>query len=98
MISVEFRASPALHERDNPPAQEPELELTLGPFGWVQLTYNFLRTSPDGDTIAAWNAEAGLWEADIESVPIEGSEPWHSVQPKADARVFSDIVISEVKG
>ena len=34
---------------------------TLGPFEWVQQTYQDLRVSPDGETLAQWVGNAGEW-------------------------------------
>ncbi len=41
--------------------QEDRVGEELGPFPFVQLTYNELRFGPDGETLAVYDREADVW-------------------------------------
>lgn len=45
---------------------------TLGPYTWVQITYEHLRVSPDGDIVASFNPDLDDWF--LENDPT--GEPW----------------------
>lgn len=47
---------------------------------WFQLTYNVLRSAPDGETLAGYDAAL---------------DAWHLIGSNEDKTLFSDIVIFE---
>lgn len=51
----------------------------LGPYEWVQLTYNDLRISPDGDIIAWCNYSGGLWKVLDEVLPEGKPDTWSDI-------------------
>ena len=68
----------------------------LGPFAWLQVTYDELRMAPEGDTLAVLNEHG--WHLRVKREPIGGG--WVSVTPDESAPAWSDFVISaaEEKG
>lgn len=67
--------------------------MTLGPFpDYVELTYEYLRVGPDGDHIAAFDTERGVWVVGVTSeqhgivTEMKGHDP--------DGTIWSDIVIT----
>lgn len=68
--------------------------LTLGPFDYVQLTYDTIRISPEGDHLATFN---GDWEI-LQPAPDKREPGWYPITaPKEYARyageAYSDVII-----
>jgi hypothetical protein len=92
-IKLTFSVSPALTEVEEPDvdlSKQPE-EITLGPFEFVQLTYEGLRVGPNGEHIAF--LKDGLWHLGVEHTPIGNG--WESFGPASDAALFSDVSMYE---
>lgn len=60
----------------------PDEPRTLGPFEWVQLTYNDLCAAPDGETIAQCDPDQGWVVVDASKAKQE--------------KFYTDIVIAPV--
>lgn len=92
---LHFSASEALYDDGGPLVGSDQVDmLTLGPFpdDYVELTYEYLRVAPDGDHVAAFDIERGVWVVGVDSklrgvvTVLNGPDP--------NGLVFSDVVIS----
>ncbi len=92
MVRVDFSASEAMFECGGAlcGSSQPD-SLELGPFEYVQLTYETLRVGPDGELIAFFT-EAGVWSVGVQRIPLNGD--WSSIGPTPDGLLFSDVVLS----
>jgi hypothetical protein len=75
-------------------SNQPET-LTLGPFpDYIELTYEYIRTGPDGEHIAAFDCKRGVWVVGVNTEQrgvvnvMKGHDP--------DGTVWSDVVIMGV--
>src|SRR3954468_18711714 len=67
--------------------------MVLGPFpDYIELTYEYVRVGPEGEHIAAFDSERGVWVLGVNSTQrgiitqMEGHDP--------DGTVWSDVVIT----
>ena len=94
-LFVHFEASETLYEGEVVAPDQPE-RLTIGPFEFVQLTYEWLRIGPDGEHFAIHRD--GLWEI-IEEIPQVG---YVQVMDRdtvvTNGMLFSDVTISTEEG
>lgn len=90
MVSVSFSASDAMYEEGGAlfGSEQPD-GLELGPFEYVQLTYETVTVGPDGDPIGFFTD--GLWSVGVERIPL--NDKWWSVGPAPDGLLFSDVVL-----
>ncbi len=91
MVSIRFEASEAMYEEGGAlfGSKQPD-SLELGPFDYVQLTYDHLRVAPDGDPIGFFT-DGRLWSVGVERIPLD--DKWWSVGPAPDGLLFSDVVL-----
>lgn len=94
MVYVHFECSEALFENGTVPPEHVE-SLTIGPFDFVQMTYEWFRVGPEGDHVAVH--KDGLWyivaDEDRDG-PVMNSD---TVRTKDDL-IFSDITINTEEG
>ena len=68
--------------------------LVLGPFPeFIQLTYQYVRVGPDGDHIAAFDPERGVWVIGIDMMHLGPINVLSGHDQ--DGMIFSDVVITE---
>lgn len=66
--------------------------LTLGPFEWVQITYNLLRVSEDGDFLAEYDEkDSGDWIISPSKKPMD--KTFTERFAKYEGEIYSDIII-----
>lgn len=89
----------------NAPEEDGEPQTSLGVFKWVQLTYNFLNISPDGDTLLVMDSNTGFWHPPKRTPIPETAKAgvnflagsWYTVSPDEKVRRFSDYTLSVVE-
>jgi hypothetical protein len=82
-LYLHFEAADGLFEGGLAKPDQPE-RVTLGPFpDYVQLTYESVRVGPEGEHVAAYDVERGVWQL-VDEGELD----------RRDSAVFSDVVIS----
>lgn len=72
-------------------SDQPEM-MTLGPFpDYIELTYEYLRVGPEGDHLAAFDSERGVWVLGIDSERVGVINVMKGHDP--NGTVWSDIAI-----
>lgn len=89
-VKISFTASEVLYEPGGAlyESKQPD-SLELGPFDFVQLTYEGIRVGPDGDHIGFF--KDGLWALGVETIPL--GQSWSKFGPAPNALLFSDVGI-----
>lgn len=98
-VTVRFEASEALYEGEVVARDQPS-NVELGPFEWVQVTYEWLRCAPIGEDIAVWSD--GVWKIIGNHPVIEAAANLggNKLDPKmvdTNGLLFSDFVIAPAK-
>lgn len=73
MVKLFLGRSDTLKEHYKIPDDELEI-VELGPFEYVELTYEFLRTGPEGEMIGCFNE--GVWWLDGNKYPFSDLDVW----------------------
>lgn len=81
-VFVTFEATMSLYESGYRKESEPEA-VTVGPFNWVQLTYELLRYAPDGASMAdymqtAWKIHDNAIDKPKWLIQLLQWSPWYS--------------------
>ena len=63
----------------------------LGPYEWLQLTYDALRCSPDGETIAM-QGEDDHWYIGTRCEPVDGGS-WQRVSAEMNGEPYSGVTV-----
>ncbi len=91
MLHVRFERSDGVVEKfDEDVVQLLSREIVIGPFEWVQMTYNELRVSPDGDTLAILDRSEGVWYLASRGEAL--TRQWSVGQANFE-HPFSDVVV-----
>lgn len=91
-VKITCTASEAMYEEGALYGSDQPDFLELGPYEFVQLTYEGLRVGPDGDHIGFYSH--GVWSIGVQHVPIPDAPGWRNFGPSPDGLLFSDVTIS----
>lgn len=93
---VQYELNAETSERPIPLSQPSSLTVLIHD-GWVQLTYDYLRSAPDGDNLARLEHDTGFWRVleDLHAVDghyLDGT-PVDVASLDLTAMIFTDIII-----